>query len=232
MNTKKTPIIIAPSILSANFAYLGIEIEKVITSGADWIHIDVMDNQYVPNLTIGPMICQSIRPITKAPLDVHLMVESPDTIIPKFAKSGANIITVHPETTKHLDRTLSIIRDHGCKSGLAFNPSTPLNYLDYIMDKVDLILIMSVNPGFGGQKFIPSAILKLQEASSKIKHWEEINDSSILLQVDGGINANNIREVYAAGANVFVAGSAIFNSKDYAATIDLMRSNALLKIYD
>ncbi|AGF48073.1 ribulose-phosphate 3-epimerase [Candidatus Kinetoplastibacterium oncopeltii TCC290E] len=227
MNTKISPIIIAPSILSANFAYLGAEIEKVVMSGADWIHIDVMDNIYVPNLTIGPMVCESIRNITEVPLDIHLMVESPDDIIPKFAKSGANIITVHPETTKHLDRTLSIIRDQGCKSGLAFNPSTPLNYLDYIMDKVDLILIMSVNPGFGGQEFIPSTIIKLKEASDKIKNWKEISGSYVSLQVDGGINANNIKQAHVAGANVFVAGSAIFNSKDYASIISLMRSNAM-----
>ncbi|EPY31716.1 ribulose-phosphate 3-epimerase [Strigomonas culicis] len=155
------------------------------------------------------------------------MVESPDNIIPKFAKSGADIITVHPETTKHLDRTLSIIRDHGCKSGLAFNPSTSLNYLDYIIDKIDLVLIMSVNPGLGGQKFIPSAVAKIKEASKIIEHWQKINEGSIFLQVDGGINANNIKDVYAAGANVFVAGSAIFNSENYTNAISLMKSNAI-----
>ncbi|EPY30714.1 ribulose-phosphate 3-epimerase [Strigomonas culicis] len=186
-----------------------------------------MDNQYVPNLTLGPMACQSIRSVTTAPLDIHLMVESPDNIIPKFAKSGADIITVHPETTKHLDRTLSIIRDHGCKSGLAFNPSTSLNYLDYIIDKIDLVLIMSVNPGLGGQKFIPSAVAKIKEASKIIEHWQKINEGSIFLQVDGGINANNIKDVYAAGANVFVAGSAIFNSENYTNAISLMKSNAI-----
>ena len=204
---------IAPSILSANFAKLGQEIDDVISSGTDFVHFDVMDNHFVPNLTIGPLVCESIREIAAKVggiIDVHLMVEPVDRIIPDFAKAGANIITFHPEASKHIDRSLSMVRDLGCKSGLVFNPATPLHYLDYVMDKVDMILLMSVNPGFGGQKFIPSTLQKLKQARTRIDAYTKETGREIYLEVDGGVNAMNIAEIARAGADTFVAGNAIF----------------------
>lgn len=199
---------IAPSILSANFAKLGEEVANVIASGADIIHFDVMDNHYVPNLTIGPLVCSAIRPVTQAPIDVHLMVKPVDRIIPDFAKAGANIISFHPEASEHVDRTIGLIQEHGCKAGLVFNPSTPLSYLDHVMDKIDLILIMSVNPGFGGQKFIPGALDKLRSARQKINE----SGRDIMLEIDGGVNTNNIAEIAKAGCDTFVAGSAVYGA--------------------
>ena len=203
---------IAPSILSANFAKLGQEINDVIKSGTDIVHFDVMDNHYVPNLTIGPLVCEAIRPVTDAIIDVHLMVKPVDRIIPDFAKAGANIITFHPEGSEHIDRSLSLVRDSGCKSGLVFNPATPLDYLDHVMDKIDMVLLMSVNPGFGGQKFIPETLNKLKIARQKIDAYYEKTGRQIWLEVDGGVNANNIAEIAKAGADTFVAGSAIFGA--------------------
>jgi ribulose-phosphate 3-epimerase len=206
---------IAPSILSANFAKLGQEITDVITSGTDLVHFDVMDNHYVPNLTIGPLVCESIREISKnagALIDVHLMVKPVDRIIPDFAKAGANIITFHPEASDHIDRSLALVRDLGCKSGLVFNPATPLHYLDHVMDKVDMILLMSVNPGFGGQKFIPETLNKLRLARAKIDAYTAQTGREIWLEVDGGVNAANIAEIARAGADTFVAGSAVFGA--------------------
>ena len=203
---------IAPSILSANFAKLGQEINDVIKSGTDIVHFDVMDNHYVPNLTIGPLVCEAIRPVTDAIIDVHLMVKPVDRIIPDFAKAGANIITFHPEGSEHIDRSLSLVRDSGCKSGLVFNPATPLDYLDHVMDKIDMILLMSVNPGFGGQKFIPETLDKLKIARQKIDAYYEKTGRQIWLEVDGGVNVNNIAEIAKAGADTFVAGSAIFSA--------------------
>jgi ribulose-phosphate 3-epimerase len=203
---------IAPSILSANFAKLGQEIVDVIKSGTDIVHFDVMDNHYVPNLTIGPLVCEAIRPVTDAIIDVHLMVKPVDRIIPDFAKAGANIITFHPEGSEHIDRSLSLVRDSGCKSGLVFNPATPLNYLDHMMDKIDMVLLMSVNPGFGGQKFIPETLNKLKIARQKIDAYCQKVGRQIWLEVDGGVNANNIADIAKAGADTFVAGSAIFGA--------------------
>ncbi|MBT6232972.1 MAG: ribulose-phosphate 3-epimerase [Betaproteobacteria bacterium] len=203
---------IAPSILSANFAKLGQEITDVITSGADIVHFDVMDNHYVPNLTIGPLVCEAIRPVTDAIIDVHLMIEPVDRIIPDFAKAGANIITFHPEASNHIDRSLSMVRDLGCKSGLVFNPATSLDYLDHVMDKIDMVLLMSVNPGFGGQKFIPQTLNKLRLARKKIDDYMEKTGREIWLEVDGGVNADNITEIAKAGADTFVAGSAVFGA--------------------
>ena len=205
---------IAPSILSANFAKLGEEITNVITSGADIVHFDVMDNHYVPNLTIGPLVCDAIRPITDAIIDVHLMIEPVDRIIPDFAKAGANIITFHPEASNHIDRSLSMVRDLGCKSGLVFNPATSLDYLDHVMDKIDMVLLMSVNPGFGGQKFIPETLNKLRLARKKIDAYTEKTGREIWLEVDGGVNADNITEIAQAGADTFVAGSAVFGASN------------------
>ncbi len=204
---------IAPSILSANFAKLGQEIDDVISSGTDFVHFDVMDNHYVPNLTIGPLVCEAIREIAAKVggiIDVHLMVEPVDRIIPDFAKAGANIITFHPEASKHIDRSLAMVRDLGCKSGLVFNPATPLHYLDHVMDKVDMVLLMSVNPGFGGQKFIPETLNKLRLARAKIDAYTKATGREIYLEVDGGVNAMNIAEIAKAGADTFVAGNAIF----------------------
>ena len=210
---------IAPSILSADFARLGDEVKAVARAGADLIHFDVMDNHYVPNLTVGPLVCAALRPHVELPLDVHLMVKPVDALIPEFAKAGANIVSFHPEASQHVDRTIALIKEHGCKAGLVLNPATPLDYLDHTLEKLDLVLLMSVNPGFGGQKFIASVLPKIAEVRRRIT----ASGKPIWLEVDGGIKADNIAEVARAGADTFVAGSAIFGSKDYAATIREMR---------
>jgi ribulose-phosphate 3-epimerase len=214
--------LIAPSILSADFAKLGAEVDSVIAAGADWVHFDVMDNHYVPNLTIGPLVCEALRKHgVTAPIDVHLMVKPVDRIIPDFAKAGASYISFHPEASEHIDRTIQLIHASGCKAGLVFNPATPLHYLDHVLDQLDLVLIMSVNPGFGGQSFIPGALDKLRAVRKLI----DASGRNIRLEVDGGVKADNIGAIAAAGADTFVAGSAIFNAPDYQKVITQMRAN-------
>jgi ribulose-phosphate 3-epimerase len=213
--------LIAPSILSADFARLGEEVVNVLNAGADIVHFDVMDNHFVPNLTIGPLVCEALRKHgVTAPIDVHLMIEPVDRIVPDFAKAGASIITFHPEASVHIDRTLQLIKDQGCQAGLVFNPGTPLDYLDYVMDKLDMILLMSVNPGFGGQSFLPSALVKLRQVRKRI----DDSGLNIRLEIDGGVKTENIREIKEAGADTFVAGSAIFGKPDYKKVIDEMRA--------
>jgi ribulose-phosphate 3-epimerase len=217
----RQPTIIAPSILSADFARLGEEVDAVVAAGAGWIHFDVMDNHYVPNLTIGPLVCEALRKYgVKAPIDVHLMVKPVDRIVPDFAKAGATNISFHPEASEHVDRTIQLIHSSGCTAGLVFNPATPLSYLDYVLDKIDLVLLMSVNPGFGGQSFIPSALGKLREVRERI----DASGRNIRLEIDGGVKPDNIAEIARAGADTFVAGSAIFNEKDYADVIARMHA--------
>jgi len=205
---------IAPSILSADFSRLGEEVRAVVAAGADWIHFDVMDNHYVPNLTIGPLVCEAIRPHVDVPIDVHLMVKPVDRIVPDFAKAGANVITFHPEASDHIDRTLSLIRESGCMAGLVFNPATPLTYMDHVMDKLDVVLLMSVNPGFGGQAFIAETLHKVAAARTRVDAYKQLSGREILIEIDGGVKAENISDIARAGVDVFVAGSAVFGTPD------------------
>ena len=214
---------IAPSILSADFARLGEEVAEVIRAGADLIHFDVMDNHYVPNLTFGPMVCAALKPYATVPVDVHLMVEPVDDLIHAFAKAGANIITFHPEASRHVDRSLGLIKEYGCQAGLVLNPATPVNILENVLDKLDMVLLMSVNPGFGGQSFIPNTLVKIRKVREMLDEYERQSGRYIALEVDGGVKTDNIAEIAAAGADTFVAGSAIFGKPDYKAVIDEMR---------
>ena len=214
---------IAPSILSADFARLGEEVAEVIRAGADLIHFDVMDNHYVPNLTFGPMVCAALKPYATVPVDVHLMVEPVDDLIHAFAKAGANIITFHPEASHHVDRSLGLIKEYGCQAGLVLNPATPVNILENVLDKLDMVLLMSVNPGFGGQSFIPNTLVKVRKVREMLDEYERQSGRHIALEVDGGVKTDNIAEIAAAGADTFVAGSAIFGKPDYKAVIDEMR---------
>ncbi|HFC8467991.1 TPA: ribulose-phosphate 3-epimerase [Neisseria subflava] len=214
---------IAPSILSADFARLGEEVAEVIRAGADLIHFDVMDNHYVPNLTFGPMVCAALKPYATVPVDVHLMVEPVDDLIHAFAKAGANIITFHPEASRHIDRSLGLIKEYGCQAGLVLNPATPVNILENVLDKLDMVLLMSVNPGFGGQSFIPNTLVKIRKVREMLDEYERQSGHHIALEVDGGVKTDNIAEIAAAGADTFVAGSAIFGKADYKAVIDEMR---------